>query len=103
MEKYEIIYNIINKKDITSNSYNIVDYCDKLIKNIPEKIISLLKKFILEILENTKSKYYSYVIDFLKILKNNIDFNTFSTYSKKLLIKYSNKSKFYRLYKDAKI
>jgi hypothetical protein len=99
-KKYDEICEILGNNYLI-NIDEINNFIRQIIKTKPDKTIELIKKNIKYILDNNKSKYYNIVIEYLKIFKNNVEFNIFEEYKNELLITNSSKKKFNKLYKDA--
>jgi hypothetical protein len=97
LKKYDEICEILGKNYIM-NINQINNFFELIIKNKVDKTVELIKNNITYILDNTISHNYDCIIEYLKIMKNNIELNSFDAYTNKLLKKYSSKSKFKRLY-----
>lgn len=99
LKKYDDICEILSKNNL-QNIENINNFFGIIIKNKPDKIIDLIKNNISYILDNKRSNYYSGVIEYLVVLKNNTELNSFTNYTNELLILHSSKKKFKQLYKE---
>ena len=94
-KRYDSIYELLYKEN--NRNYSDIIYYEKLIHEIPDKIIKLLKINIENILNNGDSYNYHYVIEFLKLFKNNNPVYIFVEYINNLLIIYKRKIKFKNL------
>jgi hypothetical protein len=89
---YNEIYNLIKE-----NSY-ILEYCNELIKYMPDEINSLIKKNIEYILNEKKRSQYEYAIEYLKIFFQNNTNDEFIKYTNNLLDVHKRKNKFKKLF-----
>ena len=100
LKKYDEICEILRKENIIDIN-RIHNYIGEIIKMSPNKTIELIKNNISYILENQYSKHYDIVIEYLKIMKKNVEFNIYEEYKNTLLKNNSSKSKFKNLCKEA--
>ena len=92
LKKYDEICEILSKEKIMDIN-RIHNYIGEIIKIIPNKTIEIIKNNISYILENQYSKHYDIVIEYLKIMKKNVEFNIYEEYKNTLLKNNSSKSK----------
>lgn len=102
LEKYDEICEILSKEKIM-NINSIHNYIAEIIKMRPNKTTELIKNNIEYILKNQYSRHYDMVIEYLKIMKKNIEFNIYEKYKNTLLKNNSSKSKFKNLCKEAHV
>jgi hypothetical protein len=94
----DILYNLFNKKSY--HSHEIIKYCSILIIDIPEKINTLLKSYVEQILNEQHLSYYSYTIEYLKIYQKHNSNADFLQYTNNLLMIHKKKSKFKKLFNE---